>query len=574
MELNSVFERLSVLINQYYEISVRDSVIADDRDDRLASCVSHLECLGNIFLIVHLPEAQVFCRTLEDVCYRLRADGADRIKLCQTLGAGVIMLQRYVDFVARMQRSVPPLLVALINDVRMALGKRVIEEGFFTRLSLHELARLNQLSPRDPDSGTLVQMRQSYQQGLLLTLRNQQRVGLRLLKRVVQRLMVLYQGSPIAIVWESLSVVLEGFLQDWLRLTQHRTNVLVRAERVLSLLAVGDYTSQSLVEVKSVLRDVLFLVALCQRRHAGAARIAAHFELESVDYTDQFLAQQGALLLGPDSQTFEAFFDQLNRLIALTRSQLTELLGGWRSKTYSELCDSLDRLISLLTVIEANQWRDVLRDLASQLEQQQSPSLCLANLVDALVGVESEIQFRQLSYRPNRYLGVMDVDALDASQSERFYHASAQKQAVVEVLNDVRWVIQEVEALEFRHGLRSANWPAMLSTLQGCAQVLQVIGLDEPGRCMAQVADHLQRLIRFGLLDTIELMEEWATALAAIEYHCAGLISPKIGWDRALGLVGDALNRLWVQASAMNPTIAIPGASPAPAMGRSAVVLH
>src|SRR5690606_9480831 len=125
-------------------------------------------------------------------------------RLVGTLGNGIVLLGRYLEYVQLKNAPMPELLVGGINELRRAAGKALIPESHFFRV---DVARERQppaapgTAPRAEVARQCRRLRHMYQVGLLGVLKGDSRTSLKLVNRALARIDRLCGDAPLGRLW-------------------------------------------------------------------------------------------------------------------------------------------------------------------------------------------------------------------------------------------------------------------------------------------------------------------------------------------------------------------------------------
>ena len=338
------------------------SVFVDD-DQNTSGLVDAAEAMTQIHGILRLLELHGASELSGVMATSLKSIADHPVQIPEehlaAIGEGLMVLQRYLEFVLLRETSLPHLLLPMTNILRQLAGLAPLREGYFLapRLSLADVIPTGQVAEplEQSEQQPLIQfLHRMYRQGLSAVLAG--RSGndhYRLMQRAGYEMSRLASTGASALYWQAANVALEQ-LELCRPLTASRQRVLISIER--------QFAQPTQLPALDDLTDVLAL-ATC-RDHSSANALRDQLDLQGRVATDQTSNEMARFLFGPNGETVHT----VNALVHTEISQIKHQIDGLvRGETPEEgsisISERMQMLASTLDMLN-------LTDAATQLRQQ------------------------------------------------------------------------------------------------------------------------------------------------------------------------------------------------------------
>lgn len=439
--------------------------------------------LASIFALINFKGSSELAVALAD-CFKKLHDSGDNsnTELVMDISEGIMVLDRYIEFVLLKEVLEPALLVPIINKLHTHLGKPAI--------SVDELARGSSISILNPqnhyqslgnlplDMKTLVA---NYRAGLGVILAKKDKSlsqddtakvnGLSLATQIIA------QNSD-ALFWQAAAIATKDIIND-LPLSNDKKRVLIYLEQQLQhYLPLEDRRFADLVSFAFSRNDNFAVQA---RQKYGLTQSA-----------EQEQKQMQRFLFGPNRE----ITDTLNFLIQGEITSIKEKVdnlardGGINSVTPNDIALQIKALASTMRLLGLDEAADALYVATNEVNAWQTPSSeDFDKLLSELMVAENAAIFLSKSHTPGVVKLPLHNRKISLHQLDTAYDT-----LIKESRTNIATVSAAIEAYiadPAKEALHLQNTPEMLEQVAGSAGFL---GLEKTAKMLGRLARYLNEV--------------------------------------------------------------------------------
>lgn len=532
------------------EQSLEHFIIDRNNGGLLQQAVENLKQVRGTLKLIELTGAELLAQEVLDLATDIPVGaGEERDSQLAALSNGLYVLRRYLESVDASRQEIPELLLPAINVLRQAGGQPLLPEGFFFS------ARLDHPRPATGQAGTLGlagadlrRLRQMYQVGLLGFLRDEDpAASLKLMGRALARLDQALGGRLCWIAGAAVEAQLDGQLLA----RRSRKQLFSRLDReIKQLLANPGYDIP-----RSLLKELLYLVALADSSGPLASEVRAVFSLTSLPFTDHLLEDESQRLAGPGQAVMRSLSTAIREELASLKDLLDLIERGTaQADAYGNLHHLLGKLAKTLGMVGLSSAANTLHaqlPVVSGWSAEQAPdAAALLRLADAVLYVESMVASLEKGERREPR-----AQAAPGAEAEAF--ASHQlTEAFIVVIDEATAGLalakRAITAYLESNGdkLHLANVPFSLQAVRGGLRFLEQ---ERAANLIGACADFIQKqMLESSQMPPEQMLETLADALTSLEYYLEGGAILRRDTSRAhvLDLASDSVRALGMPVAA------------------------
>lgn len=493
----------------------------------ISDCVTHFEQIAGVAKMLEMPAAVMMSQHMAEAAQRLQKHQS--VGLASALSSAVILLGRYFDYVELKNNASPVLLVNGINQLLRALGKPVIEESYFYRVSLQP-ARPNMPEASELDDDAFAELarrlRHMFQVGLLgLLNQSPSAAHYKLMERALQRL---DDGcgpcSASKLLWVSRAAII-ALQDDGMRLTPARYVFLSQLERIIKAAAKQGRDGLASAGSDALLRNGLFLVSLSQSTDSTVLAVQKTFMLPAT-VPDRVLQQEQRLMEAAKNEVVNTVIAVLREEINGLKDSLDYSVSAVGDSDFSELASNLERLAGSLTMVNQDLVADRLRQRAAAVARwaaanpADSPEFQL--LVDDLLATENVLATLQHNLGPKS-----DLRGAVSNRDISLYQLDDARLAVVTECRSGLVLARRSLTSFMDHQWDAMHLTNLPNTFKSVAGGLTFLGLHRAGAIIEASLVYLKTVLLGGKVPSIENMETLADALAGVDYYLESMSEQK-----------------------------------------------
>ena len=318
-----------VLKQAQYELEAY--VEAPDDTARLKFCLTYLHQVRGTLQMVEFYGAAMLAEEMEAVVQAMLDDTVSHAaEAREVLMQAILQLPNYLDHIKLGRRDLPVVLLPVLNDLRGARGESLLSETSLFQPSLKPITPLNDKQLRHFSDkqflDILRKLRQMYQVALLGVLKGKDtQHNLEYLQKVSNRLAKLFLSTPAESLWTIASAVLDGLLNDGIRLNSAVKELLKQLEPELR--NIVNNGAQSLEHVpEELLKNLLFYVARSEKTTDKITQVRNDFKLSDALPSSSEVDEDRKALEGPDKATMGSVSSALIEEITRLKEELDQLV--------------------------------------------------------------------------------------------------------------------------------------------------------------------------------------------------------------------------------------------------------
>lgn len=318
-----------VLKQAQYELEAY--VETPDDTARLKFCLSYLHQVRGTLQMVEFYGAAMLAEEMEVVVQAMLDETITQTEEArEVLMQAILQLPNYLDHIKLGRRDLPVVLLPVLNDLRSARGDSLLSETslFQPKLKHAELLTEKQVRQFSDKQFTdvLRKLRQMYQVALLGVLKGKDvKHNLEYLQKVSTRLVKLFANTTAESLWKVASAVLDGLLNDGIRLNSAVKELLKQLEPELkNVVTNGAHALEHVPE--ELLKNLLFYVAKAEKTTDKITHIRKEYQLSDALPSSSEVDEERRALEGPDKDTLGSVAAALIEEITRLKEELDQLV--------------------------------------------------------------------------------------------------------------------------------------------------------------------------------------------------------------------------------------------------------
>ncbi|MGQ7957741.1 ferrous iron transporter B [Pseudomonas sp. SP16.1] len=349
--LNLVRDELFVTMEEA-EQSLEHFIAERHNGSLLQQAVESLQQVRGTLNLVELAGAELLAQEVLDQATDIPAGaGEERDVQLAALSNALHVLRRYLESVDAHRQEMPELLLPAINVLRQAGGQQPLPESFFFSVRLDHARPRSASQPLDGAAklAEARRLRHMYEVGLLGFIREHNpQASLKLMVRAMGRLDSLFANEPRGRMCWIGAAALEAQSDGQLLPRKSRKQLFSRLDRELKLM-LG---SPQYETPRSLLKELLYLVALADSRGPHASAVREVFGLAPLPFTDHLLEAEYQRLAGPGQAVMRSLSTAIREELASVKDMLDLLeRGTLQAETLATLHAVLGRLAKTLGMV-------------------------------------------------------------------------------------------------------------------------------------------------------------------------------------------------------------------------------
>ena len=521
----------------------------------LQQAVESLHQVRGTLNLVELTGAELLAQeVLEQATDIPVGAGGERDVQLSALSNALHVLRRYLENVDVHRQEMPELLLPAINDLRQAGGQPALPESFFFSVRLDHARPRTAPAALDAAAKEIEgrRLRQMYQVGLLGFMREQNpQASLKLMGRAMARLDTLYANEPRGrLCWVGAAAV-EAQLEGQLLARKSRKQLFSRIDRELKqILANSQYETP-----RSLLKELLYLVALADSRGPAATPVRELFGLTSLPFTDHLLEEEYQRLAGPGQAVMRSLSSAIREELTSVKDMLDLIERGTvQAESLGNLHAVLGKLSKTLGMVglssAGNALNAQLQTVAGWSEARAPQQQELLKLADAVLYVEGMVASLERGERRDSSAGQLAPDK--ELESFAYYQLNEARIVVVdEARGGLALAKRAITAYLEADGDRMhlSNVPFSLQAVRGG---LWFLGQERAAALVGACAEYIQtQMFEAPKMPSEQMLETLADALSSLEYYLeAGAVMRPETQPSVLDLAADSVRALGLPVAA------------------------
>jgi hypothetical protein len=521
----------------------------------LQQAVESLHQVRGTLNLVELTGAELLAQEVLDQATDIPAGaGEERDVQLSALSNALHVLRRYLENVEVHRQEMPELLLPAINDLRQAGGQSALPESFFFSVRLDHARPRTAPAALDAAAKEIEgrRLRQMYQVGLLGFIREQNpQASLKLMGRAMSRLDSLYANEPRGrLCWIGAAAV-EAQLEGQLLTRKSRKQLFSRIDRELK-----QVLANSLYETpRSLLKELLYLVALADSRGPVVTPVRELFGLTSLPFTDHLLEEEYQRLAGPGQAVMRSLSSAIREELTSVKDMLDLIERGTvQAESLGNLHALLGKLSKTLGMVglssAGNALNAQLQTVAGWSEARAPQQQELLKLADAVLYVEGMVASLERGERRDHSAGPLAPGK--ELESFAYYQLNEARIVVVdEARGGLALAKRAITAYLEADGDRMhlSNVPFSLQAVRGG---LWFLGQERAALLVGACAEYIQtQMFEAPQMPSEQMLETLADALSSLEYYLeAGAVMRPETQPSVLDLAADSVRALGLPVAA------------------------
>ncbi|HBX53845.1 ferrous iron transporter B [Pseudomonas sp. UBA2684] len=537
------------------ESSLEQFIAERHNGSLLQQAVENLQQVRGTLNLIELAGAELLAQEVLDQATDIPAGaGEERDVQLSALSNALHVLRRYLENVDAHRQEMPELLLPAINDLRQAGGQPALPESFFFSVRLDHARPRSTPVALDAAAKEIEgrRLRHMYQVGLLGFIREQNpQASLKLMGRAMGRLDSLYANEPRGRLSWIGAAALEAQVDGQLLARKSRKQLFSRIDRELKqMLGNGQYEAP-----RSLLKELLYLVALADSRGPVATPVRELFGLTPLPFTDHLLEEEYQRLAGPGQAVMRSLSSAIREELASVKDMLDLIeRGTLQADNLSNLHALLGKLSKTLGMVglssAGNSLSAQLQTVAGWSEESPPQTQELLKLADAVLYVEGMVASLERGERRD----ARAVQAQPGHEAESFaYHQLNEARIVVvdEAQAGLALAKRAITAYLEASGDRMhlSNVPFSLQAVRGG---LWFLGQERAALLVGACAEYIQKqMLEAPQMPSEQMLETLADALSSLEYYLeAGAVLRPETQPSVLDLAAESVRALGLPVAA------------------------
>lgn len=550
--LNLVRDELFVTMEEA-EQSLEQFIAERHNGSLLQQAVESLQQVRGTLNLVELAGAELLAQEVLDQATDIPAGaGEERDVQLAALSNALHVLRRYLESVDAHRQEMPELLLPAINDLRQAGGQQPLPESFFFSVRLDQ-ARPAGVPAAAVSAEAARRLRHMYQVGLLGFIREDNtQASLKLMLRALARLDSLFVDKPAGRLYWVGAAALESQLDGQLLPRKSRKQLFSRLDREIkqALASNGSYELP-----RSLLKELLYLVALADSRGSHAASVHEAFGLAPLPFTDHLLDEEYQRLSGPGQGVMRSLSSAIREELASAKDLLDLIERGTaQPDSFSNLHALLGKMAKTLSMVglssAANALQVQLPVVGAWGESNPAQVDELHRLAEAVLYVESMVA--SLERGEQRNSRPAPVKPGDEGESFAAHQLIEARIVVIDEAQGGLALAKRAITSYLESGgdrMHLANVPISLQAVRGG---MWFLNQERAARLIGLCADYIQKqMIDVPQMPSEQMLETLADALSSLEYYLeAGAVLRPETTPSVLDLAEESVRALGLSVAA------------------------
>lgn len=368
----------------------------------LQNCIDCLNQLRGIFTLIELQGGTVLCQETIAIANEVPVGASeDKNSLLASISQALFVLRRYIEYFDRRREDHPELLLSVINQLRVVRKAKPLPDSYFFDIDIPRAppVGLSDETPPKVFEYRVRRMRHMFQVGLLTLLRQRERdIGGRLIERASRGFERLCGQSSIVVLWR-LSALASGLMhRQQMEVTPQRQRLFMKIERYARELVKLGKVATAKSAAETVLRDLLYLIAISGDRGEATSAQLAEFGLTPQDFDEQRFIAHRHYLMGPGSDVLSSLAHALNEELATIKDKLDILERGIEVPEggLQPVAESFARLADTLQMLDLRKLSELSRSVSGRIDgwvkSGKTPGTeDLMQVADAVLGIEQAV---------------------------------------------------------------------------------------------------------------------------------------------------------------------------------------
>ncbi len=559
--LNLVQEELNVTVQTAAAALEDFSRSGKDYSGLIESSREHLNQIAGICSMLQLKGAETLTRAAILAQDALSESSEEQQHvILDKLGEYFFVIPRYMDYVSQQRKSVPNLLLPLINELRAFAKAPALPDSHFFELNTGEVSRNSSAGNSavyGEDLKPLARrLRHMFQVGLLNVFRDQQvRPSISLMQRAVQRLDKITGNHKLGKLWWLTDAALAVLAFSNTTISKERKLLLGQVDRQIKQLQEKGAGGLDAEPAGALIKELIFILILSGGKNPEANKILSELGIEPSNLTAADIEQERESMRGPSSDTILSLINVLQDELKQVKDTLerASLSGISGIEDFDALASGLKKIIEILSVVGLGSASESLKGQTELLENWKKSGESVDP--DRMMEVANTLLYVEGS------IGNLSEASLTPEQLEKANSLSQEEVIATSQLADAEIsVIREAEAglsliKRALHAFAESTYDKnhisnVPSTLEGVKGALMILSQSRAVAVVDSSKNFVQELLDQEAPAAIQqVLETFADAIIGLEYYLDTLASDRNADDNVLTLAEESLEALGFSVS-------------------------
>ncbi|WP_068826089.1 ferrous iron transporter B [Pseudomonas sp. BMS12] len=535
------------------EQSLEHFIAERNNGSLLQQAVENLQQVRGTLNLIELAGAEMLAQeVLQQATDIPTGAGEERDGQLTALSNALYVLRRYLENVDAHRQEMPELLLPAINELRQAGGQPPLPESFFFSVRLDHMRPAG--VPAAPVAAEAARrLRHMYQVGLLGFIREDNpQAGLKLMLRALARLDSLFADKPAGRLYWVGAAALESQLDGQLLPRKARKQLFSRLDREIKQALAGNGSYEV---PRSLLKELLYLVALADSRGPHASAVHEAFGLAPLPFTDHLLDEEYQRLSGPGQGVMRSLSSAIREELAGAKDLLDLIERGTaQADSFGNLHALLGKMAKTLSMVglssASNALQVQLPVVGGWSENSPAQADELHRLAEAVLYVESMVaSLERGEQRNSRPAPVQPGDEGEAFAAHQLVEARI---VVIDEAQGGLALAKRAITSYLESGgdrMHLANVPISLQAVRGG---MWFLNQERAAKLIGLCADYIQKqMIDVPQMPSEQMLETLADALSSLEYYLeAGAVLRPETTPSVLDLAEESVRALGLSVAA------------------------
>lgn len=527
--------------------------ISDPNDlAQLQTAIDLVHQARGTFVMIEDKGAAMLCQELARLLTELPiqdvVEQTAKGKQCSdAISHALVILSRYLEYLSLRHHGRSELLLPALNQVRKALSLVPLKDSYFYPFEPSKLVKPQSQQTFAANQKMLLKLRRyrhMFQAAFLHVLQgNRSRAALSYMHRAVSQIDQISDSTPMAPLFWVASGALDCLAHKDAAVGVGRRLTFSQLDRQIGSLIQGYPDSFQQKPPSDLIKDFLYIIALCQPTDGIGATVAELYQLPDPGITDSELTEQMELLLSPGSSVMSSVSDALSEEINLVKDMVDQAARQSSGFSAKSLHQALLKIADILVMVGLTSPSNVLRhqaDIVGGWADQAAPTNDeLLKIADGVIYAESSMS------RLSKSGHVVEDEKEHKQQAAETQLLEARVALVDEAESGIVLAKRAITAFMESGGdiMHLANVNA---TLNGVKGGLMFLGSHDSAAIVQHCIDYLERKVIAGETDSLDQdkLEALADALSSLEFYLESLLTDQEPDPKVLTVANEAANIL------------------------------
>jgi len=462
------------------------------------------------------------------------------------ISQAMIVLPRYLEYLDASPIDLPVLLIPTINAIRKMRKLSLLKESHFYDYHISQLKKPQSASfSYSADTNQkLRKYRQMYQAAFLSVLNGDRtKAALKYMSQALLRVDQISADSNVAPLFWLGSIALECMANSNAQMQFERKIFLIQIDRVMATLVKQGEPAFSQKPSMSLVKEMLYLVAIMGEGVAEAKKVHQFYSLPAVKYNENQVQQQRELLFSPGKSTINSLSKAIHEDLEVIKDMINTAARSEGAEFDSSLASRLMyKIVDILSVIGLPSPSNVLKQQAAIVgkidESATVSSDLLHGVADAVLYCETAIA-RIEHGSQEQYVGMdeKDIAIMTLVKEARVVLIDEAESGLSQAK---RAISLFVDSQDDKNHLNS-----VLETLNSVRGALIFLDCIDAANLVAKAMNFVHlKLLESEQSPANEKLEAFADGISSLEFYLEGLLVEQKPDQKVLEMTQESLNQL------------------------------